>query len=88
VEDTAVVRALVAAGGAFFFKDANVCTGLADEQFTGDGEADDAAADDDGVVFFQWSLTIVAGGENSLHPRMDLFFGPVGVLGARASFCG
>jgi hypothetical protein len=30
-------------------------------------------------VFFQWSLTIVAGGENSLHPRVDLFFGPVGV---------
>jgi hypothetical protein len=53
VEDTAVVRALVAAGGVFFFKDANGCTGLADEQFTGCGQADDTAPDDDEVVFFQ-----------------------------------
>lgn len=82
VEDTAVVRALVAAGGVFFFKDANGCTGLADEQFTGDGETHDASADDDKVVFFQWSLTIVAGGENSLHPCLDLFLGPVGVMGS------
>ena len=53
VEDTAVVRALVAAGGVFFFKDANGCTGLADEQFTGCGQADDTATDDDEVVFFR-----------------------------------
>ncbi len=86
VEDAAVVRALVAAGAILFFKDANGCTGLADEQFTGCGQADDTAPDDDEVVFFQWSLTIVAGGENSLHPRVDLFFSPVGVLGSEGAF--
>jgi hypothetical protein len=53
VEDAAVVRALVAAGAILFFKDANGCTGLADEQFTGCGQADDTAPDDDEVVFFQ-----------------------------------
>ena len=53
VEDAAVVRALMAAGGVFFFKDANGGTGLADEQFTGDGETDDASADDKMVMFFQ-----------------------------------
>lgn len=53
VEDAAVVRALVAAGGVFFFKDADGGTGFAEKQLTGDGETDDASADDKIVVIFQ-----------------------------------
>ena len=53
VEDAAVVRALVAAGVILFFKHANGGAGLAKEQFTGGGQADDSATDDDEVVLFQ-----------------------------------
>ena len=53
VEDAAVVRALMAAGAVFFFKDADRRAPLAKQQLAGDGEAYDAAADDEMVVVFQ-----------------------------------
>jgi len=53
VEDTAVVRALVAAGAVFFFKDADRRSGFAEKQLAGDGEAYDAAPDDKMVMLFQ-----------------------------------
>ena len=58
VEDTAVVRALVAAGGVFFFKNANGGARFFQKQVAGDGETHDASADDDKVVFFQWLETL------------------------------
>ncbi len=53
VEDTAVVRALVATGAVLFFKNTNGDAGFAEKQFARDGEAYDAAADDKMVMFFQ-----------------------------------
>jgi hypothetical protein len=53
VEDTAVVRALVAARAILFFKDKNGGARFFQKQLAGDGETHDASADDDEVVFFQ-----------------------------------
>ncbi|MEN9468682.1 MAG: hypothetical protein RL630_415 [Verrucomicrobiota bacterium] len=53
MEDAAVVRALVATGGVFFFKNANGGARFFQEQLAGDGETHDASADDDKIVFFQ-----------------------------------
>ena len=53
VEDAAVVRALVAAGSVFFFKDADRRAWFAEQQLAGDCEAHNTAADDKMVVFFQ-----------------------------------
>jgi len=43
----------VAAGGIFFFKDADRRTRLAEEQLARDGKTNNSAADDKMVVFFQ-----------------------------------
>jgi hypothetical protein len=53
VENTAVVRALVAAGAILFFKNANGGARFFQKQLAGDGQAHDASADDDKVVLFQ-----------------------------------
>jgi hypothetical protein len=55
VEHAAVVRALVASGSVFFFKDADRRARLAEQQLAGDGKAHDPAANDEMVLFFQHS---------------------------------
>jgi hypothetical protein len=52
VEDAAVVRALVAAGSVFFFKDANRRAGFAEQQLAGDGEPHDSTANHEMTVVF------------------------------------
>lgn len=55
MEYAAVVRALMAPRSILFFKNANRCTWLAEEQLAGDGQSHDTAADHEVVVFFQIS---------------------------------
>ena len=55
VEDAAVVRALVAAGSVFFFKDADRRAWFAEQQLAGDCEAHNTAANNEMVLFFQHS---------------------------------
>jgi hypothetical protein len=86
VEDAAVVRALVAAGAILFFKNAYRSTRFFQEQLAGDGQTHDPPPDDDEVKGFQNLIPCIASRENSDHPRVDLFFGPVGVLGAEGTF--
>ncbi len=47
------MRALVAAGAVFFFKNADRSAGVAEEQLAGDGKPHDSAADDEMVTWFQ-----------------------------------
>ena len=62
VEDAAVVRALVAAGSVFFFKDADRRARLTAQQLASDCEAHNSATDDEMVVFFQNGETILHSG--------------------------
>ena len=55
MKDAAVVRALVAAGAVFFFKDADRRARFAEQQLAGDCEAHNAPANDEMVLFFQHS---------------------------------